>query len=140
MLFEILIKNTILRENVRLVLNAENYTDAEAKAYSYIEQEKQQWKASLAKISIKELSKYKVIQSLGDGSLKNDVWYKATVVNGISERGKELTERILFDAKNSYDALEKAETYAVEKGNYEAARCIQLKETDISEVVLDEEK
>lgn len=131
MLFEITIKYKSTNVKETVLLNAENYTDAETKTFEYLNKTD-----SSVKLSIKELSKYKVIVN---DSKKATVWYKATVVNACSENGKELTERILYNAENSEAAFDFTEEYAVNNTEYEAARCISLKETNISHFLKDEE-
>lgn len=132
MFFEITIKFG-RTDNRKIVVEAENYTEAEAKVQSYLEEIQRK---SL-KTSIKELSKFCIRKNTDNDA---DIWFKATIVNGISESGKELTKKILFNAKNSQSAFDLAENYAVNENGYEAARCVQLKETDISEVILKDEE
>lgn len=110
----------------KFVFKAENYTDAEAKCYKLIKDK--EWNEP-SKITIKELQKYEVLKET-----EGEVWFKSTVVDEISEKGKELNKKILFNANNFDEATEYLNGL-LEDSSYEGARCILLKETDIQDII-----
>lgn len=112
----------------KIVFNAVSYTDAEAILTEYVTKE---FSFADFKLSIKELSKIEILVRKD----KEQLWFKATVTNGISESGgKELSSRILFNADNFNDAIEYLHSITIES-DYEGARCTMIKETDIYTVL-----
>lgn len=111
----------------KIVFNAVSYTDAEAILTKYAKEESL---LSDFKLSIKELSKIEIVARPDE----EQVWFKATIVTGISESGKELPSKILFNANNFDEAINYLNQITGEC-DYEGARCIMIKETDIYSVL-----